>query len=266
MRDLAVAARLLGGMVRSPPPIDQLAARLTNRLIRATPRQIIQVPTREPIVSFTFDDVPNSALSAGAAILEAHGVHGTFYISGGLEGRVEPDRTLIDAAGCKELAARGHEIGCHTYSHRDLRHVDRSFLAADLARNERYLNTVDPRSGRRNFAYPYSSGSFSKRAMLADAFRTCRAAGEAINRGTTDPTFLQSVEIRQSDATRWIDALVAAPGWLLFVTHDISPTPTPHGCTARVLEGLVAHAVERGCRVLTVNAALDRMGLRVEAR
>lgn len=271
MRDPAVVPRLLGGMVRLPAPIDRLAGRLMNRLIRATPWQVIQVPTREPIVSFTFDDVPDSALHVGAAILEAHGVRGTFYISGGLEGRIEPDRTLIDAAGCKELAARGHEIGCHTYGHHDLRHVDCSFMTADLARNERYLNAVDPRPRRRNFAYPYGSGSFGKRAMLADAFRTCRQGGEAINRGPTDPTFLRGVEIRQpeehvSGLTRWVDVLVADPGWLIFFTHDISPTPTPYGCTAAAFERLVAHAVDRGCRVLTIDAALDRMALREEAR
>jgi peptidoglycan/xylan/chitin deacetylase (PgdA/CDA1 family) len=270
MRDPAIAPHPPEGTVRLPAPIDRFAGRLTNRLIRAMPWQVIQVPTREPIVSFTFDDVPDSAL-AGAAILEAQGVRGTFYISGGLEGRVEPDRTLIDADGSKQLAARGHEIGCHTYAHRDLRHVSRSVLAADLARNARYLDAADPRPGRRNFAYPYGGGSLVKRAMLADAFRTCRAAGEAINRGPTDPTFLRAVEIRQPEEharglTRWVDALVADPGWLIFYTHDISPTPTPYGCTASTFERLVAHAVERGCRVLTVDAALDRMRLREQAR
>jgi len=257
--------------IRRATTIDRLAGRLTNRLLRAAPWQVMHVPTHEPLVSFTFDDVPDSALDAGAAILEAHGVRGTFYIAGGLAGRVEPGRRLIDVAGCKELAARGHEIGCHTYGHRDLRHVDPHFLVADLTRNARYLDLVAPRQGRRNFAYPYNSGSFGKRAIMADTFRTCRAGGEAINRGPTDPTFLRAVEIRQPDVqvlapTRWIDALVAHPGWLIFFTHDISPTPTPYGCTPAVFAQLVAHAVDRGCRVLSVDAALDHMGLREEAR
>jgi peptidoglycan/xylan/chitin deacetylase (PgdA/CDA1 family) len=271
MREPAITSRLSEGLIRLPARINWLAVRLNNRLIQATPRQVMQIPTREPIVSFSFDDVPLSALEVGAAILEAHGVHGTFYIAGGLAGRVEPGRTLIDAAGCRQLAARGHEIGCHTFAHPDLRHVDRAFLRADLARNADYLDAVDPRPGRRNFAYPYGSASLGKRAMLAKAFRTCRAGGEAINRGPTDPTFLRGVEIRQPEAyvsllTRWIDALVAKPGWLIFFTHDISPAPTPYGCTAAAFERLVRHAVERGCRVLTVDAALDRMGLREETR
>lgn len=254
-------------LARLPALIDQYASRLENRLIRAMPRQVMQVSTGEPIVSFTFDDVPASALEAGAAILEADGVRGTFYISGGLAGRVEPGRTLIDMAGCKELAERGHEIGCHSHAHRDLRHVDGEALVEDLARNARYLDAIDPRPGRRNFAYPYNSGSFGKRAILADAFRTCRAAGEGINRGPTDPTFLRAVEIRQPQQhalglARWIDALVARPGWLIFFTHDVSPRPTPHGCTAPGFRLLVGYALARGCRVLTVDAALDRMGLR----
>jgi peptidoglycan/xylan/chitin deacetylase (PgdA/CDA1 family) len=256
---------------RLPALIDHYASRLENRLIRAVPWQVMEVPARESIVSFTFDDVPASALDAGAAILEANGVRGTFYISAGLAGRIEPGRILIDQAGCRELAARGHEIGCHTHAHRDLRHVESDALAEDLARNGRYLDAIDPKPGRRNFAYPYNSGSFGKRAILGGAFRSCRAAGEGINRGPTDPTFLRAVEIRQPQQHvlglgRWIDALVANPGWLIFFTHDISPRPTPYGCTPPGFRLLVGYALARGCQVLTVDAALDRMGLREQAR
>lgn len=256
---------------RLPALIDRFAGRLENRLLRVAPWQVMQVPTDEPIVSFSFDDVPASALDVGATILEADGVRGTFYISGGLQGRIEPGRTLIDQTGCRALAARGHEIGCHSHAHRDLRHVDGDALVEDLARNARYLDAIDPKPGRRNFAYPYNSGSFGKRAILANTFRSCRAGGEGINRGPTDPTFLRAVEIRQPQQhvlglARWIDALVADPGWLIFFTHDISPRPTPHGCTAPGFRLLVGYALARGCRVLTVDAALDRMGLREQAK
>ena len=56
------------------------------------------------------------------------------------------------------------------------------------------------------------------------------------------------------------------PGWLIFFTHDISPVPTPYGCTAAAFDRLVRYAVERRCQVLTVDAALDRMGLREQIR
>ena len=89
-------------MVRMPlgKALDGLAARLTNRLIRATPRNTFDVPTTEPVVTFTFDDVPDSALFKGASILEKHELRGTFYIAGGLEGRV---RGATDAHRCGRL-------------------------------------------------------------------------------------------------------------------------------------------------------------------
>ena len=40
---------------RLPALIDHYASRLENRLIRAVPWQVMQVPARESIVSFTFD-------------------------------------------------------------------------------------------------------------------------------------------------------------------------------------------------------------------
>ncbi len=268
MPDLSGIKALTTRLARLSARFDQFAGRMENRLIRAVPREVITIPAREPIVSFSFDDVPSSALDVGAAILEANGARGTFYIAGGLAGQAEPGRVLLDRAGCRELAERGHELGCHSFAHRDLRHIGTRALAEDLARNADYLDAVDPRPSWRNFAYPYNSGSFGKRAILARTFRSCRAGGEGINRGPTDPTFLRAVEIRQPQQhvlglTRWIDALVAAPGWLIFFTHDIAPRPTPHGCTAASFHLLVGYAVARGCRVLTVAAALDRLGLRL---
>ena len=96
-------------------------------------------------------------------------------------------------------------------------------------------------------------------------FRTCRGAGEAINRGAVDPLMLKAVEIRQPDPearalTRWIDEVVAMPGWLVFFTHDIAPNPTSYGCTLGTFEHLVRHAVERGCAVQPVDRILDRIG------
>ena len=39
------------------------------------------------MVSFTFDDVPKSAATVGAPMLEEYGARGTFYVAGGLVDR-----------------------------------------------------------------------------------------------------------------------------------------------------------------------------------
>ncbi|MDX0520381.1 polysaccharide deacetylase family protein [Sinorhizobium medicae] len=250
-------------MLERQSRIGPLVDRLANRAIWKLARSRRLLETDVPLVSFTFDDVPDSALGAGAAVLEKYEARGTFYIAGGLAGQVEPDRRLITPEGCGELLARGHEIGCHTFSHRRLRDI--AGLGADLDRNDAYLKRVGVSPGASNFAFPYNAAWPSARDELRRRYRTCRAAGEAINRGAVDPMMLKGVEIRQPEhearaLTSWIDDVVERPGWLIFFTHDIAMQPTSYGCTPETFDHLVRYAVEKGCCILRVDSAADRIG------
>jgi peptidoglycan/xylan/chitin deacetylase (PgdA/CDA1 family) len=248
-------ARKLGG----------IADRISNRLIWKFASRPKVVRTATPLVSFTFDDVPDSALIEGATILEKYGVFGTFYIAGGMAGRVEPDRRLISPEGCAELAQRGHEIGCHTFDHKAIRTMPGTALAKDLDRNALYLRETTGLARPENFAFPYNAAWPLARREFRRRYRTCRAGGEAINRGAVDPLMLKGVAIQQPEEsarnlTTMIDDVVREPGWLVFYGHDVADRPTPYGCTGKTLDGLVRHAVESGCEVLTVSRALDRLG------
>jgi peptidoglycan/xylan/chitin deacetylase (PgdA/CDA1 family) len=245
--------------------MDALLDRVANRLIWRFASKPRDVTTDVPLVSFTFDDVPDSALHNGAAILERHGLRGTFYIAGGLAGRVETDRTLISPEGCADLASRGHEIGCHTYSHNKIRLLGGDRLARDLDRNADYLKRSGVGGAATNFAFPYNAAWPLARRVLRQRYRTCRAAGECINRLALDPLMLKAVEIRQPEAharalSGWIDDVVARPGWLVFFTHDIAARPTSFGCTPETFERLVQYAVASGCTILPVERILDRLG------
>ncbi|MET3926721.1 polysaccharide deacetylase family protein [Devosia sp. 2618] len=242
--------------------VDRFAGRVTNRLIERLPGPQINIPNTTPIVSFTFDDVPDTSLTAGAAILERYGALGTFYISGGLIDRREPDRTLISAEGCVELVRRGHELACHTFSHPNVRHLNSVSLAHEIATNRAFLKSVTGGREPTNFAYPYTAGSFRARRLMADTFRTARGGLEGINRGLTDRTYLDSMSIQMPDdrvlgLRQVVDDLVVNPGWLILYTHDVSNTPTDYGCTPDAFEALVRHTREAGCTILTVDAALD---------
>jgi peptidoglycan/xylan/chitin deacetylase (PgdA/CDA1 family) len=68
-----------------------------------------------PLVSFTFDDVPDSAYTNGASILEDYGIQGTFYIASGTCGSTDTHWRVISREQVALLHARGHEIGCHTF-------------------------------------------------------------------------------------------------------------------------------------------------------
>src|SRR5437016_4105888 len=70
-----------------PSMSSAFAARVNNRLARHFCAVPYRLPANNPMVSFTSDDIPQSAASAGAQMLEEYGGRGTFYISGGLVGQ-----------------------------------------------------------------------------------------------------------------------------------------------------------------------------------
>jgi len=243
-----------------------LLDRIATRWVREFPGCRLPIASARPILSITFDDVPDSALINGAPVLESFGVRGTFYAAGGLAGRREGERTLLSADGYAALAARGHEIGCHTFSHVSVRRLSRRRLAADLDRNARYLAGIaDTAVVARNFAFPYTVAAPQARGTLARRFRSCRGGHPGINRGVVDRGYLRAVEIRRhtplAALTAWIDDVADEPGWLILFTHDVGPHPTEFGCTPETLARVLGHATERGCEIVTVDAALDQLGL-----
>jgi peptidoglycan/xylan/chitin deacetylase (PgdA/CDA1 family) len=224
------------------------------------PARLGAIEPKRPIVSFTFDDAPASSLT-GASILESHGVRGTFYIAGGLVGAKHDGQAMLSATECKSLVARGHELGCHTFSHQTPRRRIWNF-AAELDRNVEFFSGVMDRPPQ-NFAFPYGLSAPWLPGTLGRRFRTSRGVIAGINRHATNLDQLRSVEIRPGVAVDsllgWIDAVVVHPGWLIYFTHDVSDAPSPFGSTPATLERLVDHALELGCEVLTVDKALDRL-------
>ena len=70
-------------------PVDAYAAlrgpihMVSRGLAYYVATKCVRAQNKRPLVSITFDDVPDTALVNGARVLERHGVRGTFYIAGG---------------------------------------------------------------------------------------------------------------------------------------------------------------------------------------
>lgn len=250
-----------GIMSERPPLLD----RIGNRLTRHFPAERVRIAENERVVSFTFDDVPASAQTEGARILSSRGLKGTFYIAGGLTGTTDDEQTFISTDGQRDLYSDGHEIGCHTYSHTNVRTLSRQALKSDIERNDGHHLEVQPGLKTENFAYPYTNASPRARRELLKRFKTCRGGHLGINRGLIDPGYLSTVEIRPAYAEEWllswIDDLKNQPGWLIFFTHDVSQNPTQYGCYTHVLENLIEHALSSDIDVLPVRDALQKLNL-----
>ena len=137
----------------------KLVTRAANSLLFRARHLACSVPERpfpvldgRAFISLTFDDFRVSALEKGGAILERHDVRGTFYWTAGANSSpVFADRQHIAA-----LVARGHELGCHSFSHLDCARACPIDLEHDLARNAAAIAQVLPNGPAvEQFAYPY---------------------------------------------------------------------------------------------------------------
>lgn len=254
------------------PKIGTLADRIANRLMHTFPGPSVRIAPERPIVSFTFDDAPRSAWEHGAPILEAAGGRGTYYLAGGLIEAGSPELELISPDEAADLAARGHELGCHTFSHPKLSTLSRKALAADLDRNAAFLSALDGQSAPRNFAVPFAMATPLRQRLLRDRFRTSRGGRPGINRGPTDLHYLSAVELRESflDANgieAWLDDLEQTPGWLILFTHHIADNPVGgFGLSAETFAKVVDSVDRRRIGMLTVNSALDLLKMNMQPR
>ena len=180
---------------------SEARVKVSHRLAMHLHANPFQMRNATPMVSFTFDDLPKSAATTGADLLEAHGARGTFYVSGGLVGVGTPDWPAGDADDVLSLYRRGHEIGCHTFSHQRACDLDVASLANEIMRNRGYFRALDASIETETFAYPYGYGSFGRKHQLKDQFQTCRSIVPGINSGEVDLQFLRAMPLidRQID-------------------------------------------------------------------
>lgn len=233
-----------------------------NRLRSAIQsRRPARLVTKQPIVSFTFDDFPENAAIQGASILESHSCKGTYYASFGLLGKEAPTGQIFSAESLVRLATSGHEIGCHTYHHLDAWKTDRKRFVESIDANAAAIHTILPRFRFTTFSYPISAPHPTNKRAAGRIFEACRAGGQTINTGTIDLNALRSFFIEKSadcmtPINEVIDANIESSGWLIFSTHDISSTPTRFGCTPDFLNRIVERTLSKGCRVLSVAEVL----------
>ena len=240
-----------------------LGVRLSARLSRHITTRPLVLKNDKPIVTFAFDDVPDSALAKGAWLLEQAKARGTFYVSTALLGRRTRHWTVIDAEGVRELHHAGHEIGLHGHAHLPVGLHRASEFAKDIARNRETLRSIDPSALAENFAYPYGLASFSRKLQLSKLVRSSRGVENGVNSGTIDAQFIRSVTLYEASISYakidyYLDRTIANNGWLVFSTHDVGDTPSPYGVSKRMLHYAIEAAMRKGIDILTLNAALDR--------
>jgi peptidoglycan/xylan/chitin deacetylase (PgdA/CDA1 family) len=242
---------------------------LLNGVLRRAARHSRSKPfalrNAAPLVSFTFDDVPDSAYTNGAAVLEDHGVRGTFYVATGILGAADTHWRVIGRDQVSALHARGHEIGCHTFSHIGVDQLDARALDEECRRNQETLRELCPGIKITNFCYPFGRVSYPRKRQLETRFDTCRGIYEGVNSGIADLGLLRVIELYDRTLTReklerTLRETRERNGWLIFYTHDVAETPSWIGCSPRLLRETLQAVAAEGMECLTVRDGLTAIG------
>jgi peptidoglycan/xylan/chitin deacetylase (PgdA/CDA1 family) len=242
-----------------------LAMRAMHHLSSYTMARPCVLRNAAPLVSFTFDDVPDSAISRGARVLEEFGARGTFFVSTGLLGRRTPDWRLAGPEGIAELAEAGHEVALHSHRHRPLAAMKRRDFVADLRLCAISMARLAPGRVSANFAYPFGFGHFGHRGFLDGVVRSSRTTHPGLNIGRSDLHFLKSwafgSTLHEPDAVdRLLEEAAARGGWLILTGHDVADRPSPYGCTPQLLAHALRRTAALGITVAPIDTALDLCG------
>jgi hypothetical protein len=242
--------------------LERVQGKYRRTVAAALSRRSVKMKNAMPLISFTFDDFPLSALEVGGKILRQHGVAGTYYVSLGLLDREESAGRICSAAHLKEVLTQGHELGCHTFGHCDAWETDPQYFQHSIRENQRALENVLPGVKFQTMSYAISTTPRPTTKQLAgQCFACCRAGGQRNNTGTVDLNYVYSFFLERSRAQpdviwdlikrNWKDN-----GWLIFSTHDISYRPTLYGCTPQLFEQVVERSLTSGAKILPVSKAL----------
>ena len=229
-------------------------------------RRLMEMSNKISYISFSFDDFPQSALREGGEILGRFGLRATYYASLGLMGTEAPPGKIFVAADIKELLARGHELGCHTFSHCHSWKTSPQVFEDSIIKNKRALHELVPGATFRTFSYPIICPRPASKRMIGRHFLCARGGDQTFNEGKLDLNYLKAYFLEKNrDNPRSVEEIIdrnnRARGWLIFATHDVSEDPSPFGCTPSFFEEIVKYSLTSGATIMPVAEALDAISI-----
>ncbi len=236
-----------------------------RRVLGSLYRRNVALGSCGPIVSFSFDDFPRTAYSAGGAILEGFGVRGTYYTACGLRNTANELGEQFRSEDIDSLLEKGHELASHTFQHVSSRSVSTAEFCDDVERGSAAIAQLTGVEST-NFAYPFGDVTLAAKRTLGRGLTSARSIFPGLNGPDIDLNLLRANSLYGGlDRLRQVEELIRKnterKSWLIFYTHDVRPAPSPFGCTPALFEAAVSCSVRSGGRILTVRDALAKIGI-----
>jgi peptidoglycan/xylan/chitin deacetylase (PgdA/CDA1 family) len=237
---------------------NHLKTKLTSLAARAFTVRPVRLAGHRPVASITFDDFPKNAWTEGGPVLARHGARGTYYTAGGFCGREIDAIRYFDDWDLRELAAAGHEIGCHGFSHQPTPNLSDEDLVADTTRNREFLSGFG--KAPVSYAFPFGRVSPRTKRFYASRFESARGTHCGINIGRVD---LAQLDVVSLETRCWnekaietaIHRVLHSHGWLILYTHDVSDSPTRFGSTPKMLDWALGRVAAARIEMLPMREA-----------
>jgi len=201
-----------------------------RRLIVGERGELIRGDPSLPLIALTFDagaDVGSTPQLLD--VLRDRAVRATFFIAGAYADRYP--------GVVERMAAEGHELANHSYSHPDFRKLSEAQMRGEIRRGTASIETASGTRIARLWRPPFGSrNSQILRVVAEEGFRSVFwtfDSGDWIVGATAD-------SIRNTDLSR------AAPGAV--VVHHVSPL-----ATARAMPAIIDELRRRGYELVTVS-------------
>lgn len=227
--------------------------------------RMVPMKLTTPIISFSFDDAPQSAFIQGGDILNKHGALATFYVCFGMLGANSASGTIASQTDLRYALKQGHELGCHTFDHKNPWETKTDLFVQSVFKNRQALSEIFPEQDFTTLAYPICGPRPATKKIIGKLFGCCRGGDQTFNVGTTDLNLLKAffLDVRNGNTIatvrKLIDKNADERGWLIFATHDIDDNPSPYGCSKNFFKEVVAHAAHSGSLFLPVGKACKQV-------
>jgi peptidoglycan/xylan/chitin deacetylase (PgdA/CDA1 family) len=191
------------------------------------------------VVALTFDDGPDERFTPQVLdVLAEHGACATFFVVGRRAAR-HPE--LV-----RRIAAEGHGLGSHTWSHPELAGLPLARLLAECRRGRRAVETA---VGRRVRAYRPPKGHFDPRGSLA-----ARLTGLEPWLWSVDPSDWRP-GLAPAEILAGVDTMASGDVVLLHdgIEQPVDPAARDRSAMVAALGPLLELAHERGLRTVTLD-------------
>ena len=181
--------------------------------------------------TITFDDNSLKQSTVVRPILNAHGVHATWFVPTGTVGPA-------NLALLQQAAAEGHEVASHSITHGDLTTMDSAGADYELRRSKALIDSLIPGQRCVSFAYPYCTVNDMLARIAARLYSGGRICG-GVTVNSPTPGDMQRIigvgygsdqaygpTLPSSILNGYVDQAISRRGWMVTFCHEFDGAGT----------------------------------------